>query len=107
MVPVISPPRNGPMIAATPHTLLKNPCIRARCRGSKMSPTIVNAIGWAAPAPKPWMARKMISWNIDWARPHRTEPPTKRSSPIRKIGLRPWTSASVEKTGTVVVAVSR
>ena len=100
MVAVIRPPIAGPMMAEIPHTLLNRPCIRARCRGSKMSPTMVKAMGWTAPAPRPWIARKTISWSIDWLRPQSAEPPTKSPRPARKIGLRPCVSASVEKTGT-------
>ena len=72
-----------------------------------MSPTMVKAIGWTAPAPRPWMARNTMSWIIDWLSPHSAEPPTNRATPARKIGLRPWASARDAKTGTVVVAVSR
>ncbi len=35
---------------------------------------IVSAITMSPPAPSPWMARKAISWLIDWARPESTEP---------------------------------
>ena len=106
-VDVSTPPRNGPAIAEMPHTLLKKPCIRARCRGSKMSPTMVKAIGCTAPPQGPGCARKMISWSIDCDRPHSTDPPTKMARPMRKIGLRPCWSARLDQMGTVVVAVSR
>ncbi len=101
------PPSAGPTIALTPHTLLKTPCIRARCRGSKISPTIVKAMGCTAPAPRPWIARKMMSCSMLAERPHSIDPPTNSPSPARKSGFRPRVSARVEKIGTVVVAVSR
>ena len=106
-VVVITPPSAGPMIAETPHTPEKTPCIRARWCGVKMSPAIVNEIGWTAPAPSPCRARNAISAGIEVAVPHRTDPTTNRASPNMNTGLRPRMSASRAKIGTVVVDVTR
>ena len=92
-VVVIRPPIAGPMIADTPHTAENQPWILARRRGSKMSPAIVNEMGWTAPAPRPWSARKAMSSFIDVEKPHSAEPTTKTVRPNSITGLRPYESA--------------
>ena len=97
-VVVITPPSAGPMIADTPQTPENTPCIRARWRGVKMSPAMVNETGWTAPAPRPWSARNPMRAGMDVAVPHRTDPITNSASPTRNTGLRPWMSASRAKS---------
>ena len=46
-------------------------------------------IGVSIPPPTPWTMRNATSWPIVWAKPHRTEPPTKRPSAVRKTRLVP------------------
>ncbi len=72
-----------------------------------MSPTIVTDIGWTAPAPSPWIARKAMSAGIDQANPHSTEPVRNVATPTRITGLRPTVSAILEYTGTVTAWASR
>jgi hypothetical protein len=88
-VDVMRPPTAGPKIADTPQTAENNPWTRARWRGSKMSPAIVNEIGWTAPAPRPWIARNRMSCSIDCEKPHSAEPTTNTVRPNRITGLRP------------------
>ena len=106
-VVVMMLPKAGPTTAATPQTPLNKPWIFARSSDSKTSPTIVNEIGWTAPAPRPWIVRKAMSWVMFWARPHSIEPPTNPARPIMKMGLRPYMSAMREYRGTVTVDASR
>ena len=61
-----------------------------------MSPAIVTAIGWTAPAPSPWTARNAMSAGIDHATPHSTDPSPNSAIPMRTTGLRPIVSASLE-----------
>ena len=107
IVVVMMLPMAGPTTAEAPQTPEKRPWILARCSLSKTSPRIVNEIGWTAPAPRPWIARKRISCVIEPAKPHSIEPPTKRASPVMKMGLRPYMSASRAYSGTVTVEASR
>ena len=100
-------PIAGPTTAHAPQTPEKSPWILARCSLSKMSPTIVNAIGWTAPAPRPWIVRKRMSCVIEPAKPHSIEPPTNSARPVMKIGLRPYMSASRAYRGTVTVEARR
>ena len=53
-------------------------------------PTIVVAIGWIAPAPAPWRARKKISDPIPQAKPHNSEAARNRLAPAKNTGLRPY-----------------
>ena len=55
---------------------------------------IVIDMGMTAPAPSPWIARKAISCSIERERPQSAEPIRKTAIPNRKIGLRPYRSAS-------------
>ena len=82
-VVVITPPMAGPTIADTPQTPENMPCIRARWRGVKMSPAIVNEIGWTAPAPRPCRARKAIKRGHRGRRPaqHRAEHEQEQARP--------------------------
>ena len=57
--------------------------------------------------PRPWIVRNTTSWTIDVAKPQAIDETTKTISPNRKIGLRPYMSASFEKSGTVVVPARR
>ena len=106
-VVVMMLPMAGPTTAAAPHTPEKRPWILARCSLSKTSPTIVKAMGWTAPAPRPWIVRKRISRVIELAKPDSIDPPMKSASPARKIGLRPYMSARRAYRGTVTVDARR
>ncbi len=64
-------------------------------------------IGWTAPAPRPWMARKAISEPMLQASPHRIEPTRNSPMPTSITGLRPKPSASFPYTGTVTACASR
>jgi hypothetical protein len=88
-------PSTGPMIAAMPQMLEKNPAMRARIAGGYMSPIKVWLTGCTAPAPKPWMTRKPISVGMFGAKPHRVVPARKRLSPKNSTRLRPKMSASL------------
>jgi hypothetical protein len=85
----IRPPSIGPVRPKKPQEAPKTPCILARSSRLKMSPTMVRAMGIMEPAPRPWMARKTMSWVIDCAAPLAAEPKRKRAMPKSKIGLRP------------------
>jgi hypothetical protein len=61
-----------------------------------MSPAIVTAIGWTAPAPSPWIARNAMSAGIDHATAHSSDPRANSPMPRRTTGLRPIVSASLE-----------
>jgi hypothetical protein len=78
---VMKPPASGPAMLATPHTLEKTPWIFARSSVVYTSATIVMPSGTSAPAPSPWTARKTMSWVIEVARPHKTDPPRNARMP--------------------------
>ena len=59
-----------------------------------MSPAMVTAIGWTAPAPRPWTTRKAMRTGMLQATPQRIEPRRNRPIPISMIGLRPMVSES-------------
>ena len=48
-----------------------------------MSPMIVCDSGISVPMPAPWMARAAMSHQKFWAKPDRTEPAMKTTSPPR------------------------
>lgn len=58
------------------------------------------------PAPRPWSARKAISWVIDWAAPDSAEPTTNTATEARYMCLRPYRSPNFPHTG-VEAAVAR
>ena len=72
-----------------------------------MSPMMVIAVGWIAPAPSPCRARKAISAGMLQARPQRIEPAMKAATPISITGLRPTWSENLPKIGTVMAWASR
>ena len=51
-------------------------------------------IGKSAPAPRPWMPRKMISCSMFCDRPDSAEPTRNSTMPIIRSGLRPYRSES-------------
>lgn len=77
---MIQPPRAGPTIDEMPKTDAVNPCHLPRSAGGKISPMMAIAIGITAPAPRPWIARKMMSWVMVCDVPESAEP-------IRKITI--------------------
>ena len=83
------------MMAATPQTPEKRPCMRARCSNEKMSPIMMNASGISPPAPSPCSARNAISCPMFCACPHSTEPTRNSAMATMKTGLRPRTSDSL------------
>ncbi len=52
-------------------------------------------IGNRAPAPRPWMPRKMISWVMFWLRPESADPIRNTVMPNIRIGFRPRRSDSL------------
>jgi hypothetical protein len=72
-----------------PQTLLKSPCIRARCSRLNRSPMMVTVMGKTAPAPRPWMARKIINAIMLGAAPDVIDPSRNRPMPVKRIILRP------------------
>ena len=54
-----------------------------------MSPTMVVAIGWIAPAPIPCKARNKMNDPMLQARPHSKEAAKNRLVPVKNTGLRP------------------
>ena len=59
------------------------------------------------PPPMPWIARKKISWFIDWLTPASTDPTRNTAIPPRKNAFRPYRSDSRPTIGTVVVDATR
>ena len=59
------------------------------------------------PPPIPWMPRKMISWIMDWAAPHKMEPPRKMVIVIKNKAFLPNRSLNFPARGTIHVEVSR
>ncbi len=84
----MSPPIIGPVSPKIPRGA-EEPCILPRSSRSKMSPTMVMAIGCIDPAPSPWMARKTMSCPIDCAAPLAADPKRNMAMPKSRIGLRP------------------
>jgi hypothetical protein len=54
-----------------------------------MSPIIVVAIGWMAPAPIPWIALNKTSAPMSQAKPHNSEPSRNTLVPAKNTRLRP------------------
>ncbi len=54
-----------------------------------MSPMMVVAIGWMAPAPAPCKARNRISGTIAQARPHRVEATMNKPAPAKNTRFLP------------------
>ncbi len=63
-----------------------------------MAPTI------RPPAPRPWSARKAISWSMFCDRPVSAEPIRKTTMATMNIALRPCRSPSLPQTGVVTAA---
>ena len=68
---------------------ISTPCHLPRSAGGKRSPMRAMAIGIIAPPPRPWMARKRMSWVMFWLVPESAEPSRKRAMPPMKKILRP------------------
>ena len=60
----------GPIITAMPKRAMAMPC----SWGGKVWRRMACSVGWSAPAPNPWMARKATSDQRLVARPHSAEP---------------------------------
>ena len=48
-----------------------------------MSPMMVQAIGWIAPAPSPWTARKAMSGTMPQAKPQAVDPTRNSAAPAK------------------------
>ncbi len=83
------------MMAATPNTAPNRPWYLPRSWGVNRSPMTARLMGNSAPAPSPWMPRKMMSWVMFWLRPDSAEPIRKIVMPIISNGLRPYRSDSL------------
>ena len=68
---------------------------------------IVMLVGCTAPAPRPWIARKMINAVMFHANPDSTEPSRNSPIPISITVRRPYRSDSLPKIGTVAAWASR
>ena len=60
-----------------------------------MSPIVAIAPTISPPAPRPWMARKAISWAIVWDRPDSADPARKIRIATMKNLFRPYMSPSL------------
>src|SRR5699024_7475931 len=72
-----------------------------------ISPTIVIAIGWTAPAPNPCIKRKITSINIELAKPHKIDPIKKIKTPIINIGFLPNKSDNFPKIIVVTAFINK
>lgn len=68
---------------AMPKTAPKMPWNLARSRGVARSAAMIMVSTITPPAPRPWKARKAMSWPIVWARPHRAELTRKTTMAVR------------------------
>jgi hypothetical protein len=78
-----------------PKTAPNSPWYLPRSAGVNRSPMTANAIGNSAPAPTPWMPRKVSSIAMFCERPESAEPIRKIVTPIMSNGLRPYRSESL------------
>ena len=92
---VTKPPSSGPTIALMPNTAPNSPWYLPRSAGVNRSPMTARLIGNRAPAPRPWMPRKRISWVMSWLRADSAEPIRNTVMPNIRIGLRPYRSDSL------------
>jgi hypothetical protein len=67
----------------SPKTAPKYPWYRPRSRGETTSAIAAIVTTIRPPPPRPCSARKRISWNMLWLRPHSAEP-------TRKITIAVW-----------------
>ena len=68
---------------------------------------MVKVITIKPPAPSPWMARKAMSWVIDWDIPARTDPIKKVTMANWKTIFRPYMSDTFPYRGAEAVEVRR
>src|SRR5216684_4529348 len=66
-----------------------------------MSPRTVKADAKSMPPKRPWMIRKMISWFISWATPHRAEAATNPTMPAIV-----WSSAASKSANITPMVAS-
>ena len=76
MTPPSVGPKAGPSITAIPKRAMAIPC----SLGGKVCRRMACSVGWSAPAPNPWMIRKMTSVSRDRAMPQSADPTRKRTS---------------------------
>src|SRR5690625_753294 len=89
------PPRVGDRIAEIPQTLDKYPWMRPRSFTEYKSPARVCTVAPMAPAPRPWMPRKMMRVSMFHEAADSTDPSRKITDPRMRIGFRPYTSANL------------
>jgi len=66
-----------------------------RCRGGTISPIVAIAPTIRPPAPRPWIARNVISCTIDWDSPDSADPARKMMIAAMKNFFRPYMSPSL------------
>ena len=106
-VVVMIPPTAGPMIAVPPQTAENRPWTLARCDGRVDVADDREGDGLQRSGTQPLDGPEDNQLVIDLHKPQATDATTNTISPKRKIGLRPYMSASLLKSGTVTVAASR
>ncbi len=103
MNPPMTGPRTGPSSIGIPTTLITRPTrLGPAACVSRMIPT-----GMISPPPKPCSRRKPISMPVDWASPHRTEPPTNSATEDihTRLASKRWLSQPA--SGITVASASR
>ncbi|MGX1223581.1 hypothetical protein RKD42_004840 [Streptomyces ambofaciens] len=100
------PPTSGPPIIASAMTAAIMPWYLPRSLGGIRSPMIAMTPTIRPPAPRPWTARKPMSWPMSWAMPLSAEPIRKITIEDMKTPLRPYMSPSLPHSG-VEAAVAR
>ncbi len=105
------------MALATPKVAPNRPENLPRSRGANRSAMMAKAVVNRAPPPRPWMARKTISWVMPPPRigmspnspdrPASQEPNRNRAMPAISTALRPKMSPSLPQIGIITVEDSR